>query len=384
MAEVCFAASESVSDIGPLGQIGNLVEIYVDIEYIKYRAEQGGRVDVFPSPTANDFFDVAGDRCDQFGRFLKSKRPVIDESLIIDWCRLRKARDGDKSMVPDIITNDGDWREFYELKPASTSSIGKGRQKIRNFQDIDAGFQLQYFPGTRWSPNIRQVVWNGTWLGSPAKCFLVVVLHEEALLTYKFCVEVSADTVNEWAIKTMFRMVILAAILSRSPLLVGAAAAILLAPRLRSPLLGDIGWNRRNDASDVRYAQRLLNSWLGPTGQPLLAVDGLFGGNTESAIIAFQRDVASFVNPDGWIAPGQLTMRTLETFQMHQWVTGMDAGFLPMDEMMHLAALGDVGSMLQRQGNEEPEPLSVDSEAMLDSVEVLATLAQQYFDLLHA
>lgn len=56
---------------------------------------------------------------------------------------------------------------------------------------------------------------------------------------------------NEWAIKTMFKMVIVAAILSRNPILVGAAAAILLAPRLRSPLVSEVGRGRANLEPDV-------------------------------------------------------------------------------------------------------------------------------------
>lgn len=96
-------------------------------------------------------------------------------------------------MVPDIITNDGQWRD-YELKPASTSSIGKGRQKLRNFAEIDAGFQLQYIAGDRWSPAIRQIVWNGTWLGSPAGTTSWSNLREPRLLTYKFCVEVNLQS----------------------------------------------------------------------------------------------------------------------------------------------------------------------------------------------
>lgn len=382
MVELCFAASEAVSQIAPLSEIGNLVEIFVDVEYIKFRGDEGGRVNLYPSPTANDFFDIAGDRCGLFAGFIKLKRPAVDEALIEDWCRLRKARDGDKSMVPDIITNDGQWREYYELKPASTSSIGKGRQKLRNFAEIDAGFQLQYIAGDRWSPAIRQIVWNGTWLGSPAKCYLVVELREPGLLTYKFCVEVNAESVNEWAIKTMFKMVIVAAILSRNPILVGAAAAILLAPRLRSPLVSEVGRGRANLEPDVRYVQRLLNSWLGQSAQTLLATDGRFGNLTGGAIVAFQRDYAGFVNPDGWIGPGKQTIAALESHEMGTWSPGIDSGFLSPEDLTLLAPPEQITSMMARAGNEEPEPFTVDTESEHDLLEVLTALAQDYFDAL--
>ncbi|MBD3756784.1 MAG: peptidoglycan-binding protein [Microbacterium sp.] len=384
MVELCFAASEAVSEIAPLSDIGNLVEIFVDIEYIRFRNNQGGRVDLYPSPTANDFFDIAGDRCGQFAGFIKMKRPSVDETLIEDWCRQRKARDGDKSMVPDIITNEGAWREYYELKPASTSSIGKGRQKLRNFAEIDAGFQLQYVAGSRWSPSIRQLVWNGTWLGSPAKCYLVVELLEPGLITYKFCVEVTAESVNEWAIKTMFKMVIVAAILSRNPIFVGAAAAILLAPRLRSPLVSQVGWGRPNREPDVRYVQRLLNAWLGPGGQALLSTDGRFGDLTAGAIVAFQRDYAGFVNPDGWIAPGKQTIAALESQEMGTWAPGVSDHFLTPEELALLAPPEEIATMMARSGNEEPEPYSVDPEVQNDPLEVLTTLTQGYLDSLHA
>src|SRR5918995_2936813 len=142
--ERCFAGNETGASSKDLGMMGNIIETGVMLDYIINRKLRGGTVDIFPSSTARDFFDVNSDRCEALAAFLKLRNSFVDETVIRDFCRQRKVRDGDKSLVPDIITHDGDLKEFYEVKSASTKGRSDGRQKIRNFCELNAGHGLPY------------------------------------------------------------------------------------------------------------------------------------------------------------------------------------------------------------------------------------------------
>ena len=62
--------------------MGNLIEIVVVDDYMKDRQARGGTVDVFPSPTARDFFDLHDDRCEALAAFMKRRNSFVDETLI--------------------------------------------------------------------------------------------------------------------------------------------------------------------------------------------------------------------------------------------------------------------------------------------------------------
>jgi diadenosine tetraphosphate (Ap4A) HIT family hydrolase len=62
--------------------MGNLIEIVVVDDYMKDRQARGGTVDVFPSPTARDFFDLHDDRCEALAAFMKLRNSFVDETLI--------------------------------------------------------------------------------------------------------------------------------------------------------------------------------------------------------------------------------------------------------------------------------------------------------------
>lgn len=299
--EKCFAGSASGANTETLSIVGNIVEVVVMVDYLTHRVSNGGAPIVFDAPGATDFFDVKGDRCEQFARFLKLKNAHVDQALIDAFCRQRKVRDGDKSMVPDIITHEGALREFYEVKPASTTGRRDGRQKIRNFCELNAGHGMPYCSdpnpeggavprGNTYNPNYRRVFWRGQYSSIPAQVSLRFERDSDSLVLYRFCVEVTPEVVNETVLLLLVKAAIVTLILTRGAaigVLVPAAAAYLLF--MRSPLLGSVGQNGANGRADAKYAQRLLNQWRAPRGLPLLAVDGVPGNNTITAIRDFQR-----------------------------------------------------------------------------------------------
>ncbi len=335
--EQCFAASDSGSPPRLLSLLGNVVEIVVVADYMRDRVARGGVVDVFPSPTARDFFDLHDDRCEALAAFMTLKNPSVDEALVRDFCRQRKVRDGDKSMVPDIITHDPPLLEFYEIKPASTSGKAAGRQKIRNFDELRSGMQTAYQPGTAYSPNVRKVFWTGVWAGVPARVSLSFFRDADALLVYQFCVEVTAETVSQAVLFLILRAAIVAVLLTKNPVLVPAIArlSLLLA---RSPLLQSVGAGGVNDPTDTRYVQRLLNDWRGRRGLPLLDVDGVVGPLTTDAVVTFQQ--AETGGSDGRVDVGGAAILALEQLHVDSLPEGADPELLDPD---HRAGLDEVG-----------------------------------------
>lgn len=119
-----------------------------------------------------------------------------------------------------------------------------------------------------------------------------------------------------------------------------------------------------------------------PVGTDTSRPDGRFVNlTTGSAIVAFQRDCAGFVNPDGWIGPGKQTIAALESHEMGTWSPGIDSGYIPGTSCSSRRQ-GTESAMMARAGNEEPEPFTVDTESEHDLLEVLTALTQDYFDAL--
>jgi hypothetical protein len=212
----------------------------------------------------------------------------------------------------------GDLKEFYEIKSASPTGYSDGAQKIRNFCELNAGHLLPYCEdtdeglrrrGTAYSPHYKRVFWNGTYFGQPVKVSLQFTREADSLIIYKYCVEITAETVAEAVFYLMLRAAIAAIILTRNPVVVIPATAPALVPflMLRSPLLQSVGDGGINAASDTRYVQLQLNDWRGRRGLSLLTVDGLSGPNTRGAIVAFQQSETSIV--DGRVDPNGPAIR---------------------------------------------------------------------------
>lgn len=395
--EQCFAGNMTGARARFLGVMGNLIEVVVMIDYLEDRVRRGGTVDVFPSPTARDFFDLKGDRCDAFATFLSQRNPFANKALIEDFCRQRKIRDGDKTMVPDFITHDGTLTEVYEVKPAPPSGRDAGRKKLRNFCELSAGHGLPYCqdtgeqPGStprghQYSPNYKKVFWTGVWAGVPARVSLQFYRDGESMILYKFCVEINAETVSQAAMLLCIRAAIVMVILTRGTILVGAGAVVrALLPLLRSPLLQSVGTDGRNDVADTRYVQRLLNDWRGRRNLPLLVVDGLHGRLTNGAITEFQTAETGAV--DGRVDAGGLAIRRLEELHLEELANGVASDFLDHDHRR--TWLDDVtyAMVLAAPGNEDPPstgafdptPIDVFTTAVAETQEYLQALRDEVF-----
>jgi hypothetical protein len=391
--ERCFAGNVSGANSQFLGFMGNIIEVVVMADYIRDRVNRGGIVDIFPSLTARDFFDLKDDRCEALAAFLKLRNPFIDEGLVRDFCRQRKVRDGDKSLVPDIITHDGDLREFYEVKSASPTGRKDGAQKIRNFCELNAGHGMPYCEdvgeepqarprGTAYSPQFKQVFVSGTWQGIPVRVSLQFTREANSLILYKYCVEISAETVSEAAFFLVLRIAIAMVILTRNPVLavgVAAGAAAVLAPTPRSPLLQSVGDGGVNAAPDTRYVQLLLNDWRGRRDLPLLTVDGLHGRNTRDAIITFQQSETGIV--DGRVDPEGPAILALERLHLNAMSEGVAGDFLEPGQRAELLDDASFTLVIAAPGNAD-EPGGGD----LRPVDVLDTVrsdVQAYFQTLH-
>jgi hypothetical protein len=70
-----------------------------------------------------------------------------------------------------------------------------------------------------------------------------------------------------------------------------------------------VGYCGTNYKNDVVYVQTLLNKNM---GTPPLAIDGVCGKNTISAIVNFQAEIVCLSKPDGRIDPGGVTIKHLE------------------------------------------------------------------------
>ena len=72
-----------------------------------------------------------------------------------------------------------------------------------------------------------------------------------------------------------------------------------------------VGDGGRNNKSDTRIVQKLLNNFINALGLPALLVDGDCGAITIAAIRKFQKQIVGLSNPDGRVDPGGRTIGAL-------------------------------------------------------------------------
>ncbi|WP_404292117.1 hypothetical protein ACD578_07785 [Microvirga sp. RSM25] len=351
--------------------IGNMVELHINAKYSDWKLSNGRVCVPHPLPLSTDFFDALDDTCFRLAEFLKSKDSFVDSDAAENWCKMRKARDGDKSLVPDIVSNDtsfnnGSIKEFYEIKSDSPSSRAAGRQKVANFNEMLAGLQIQYAEGDKYSPNGKTLVYSGTWACNPIKWYLRWSRVEGCIIGYKFCAEVSSATIQEAALVLALRMALLMLALSRSPAAAAATAGILA--QIRSPLLQSVGENGVNSTNDVQYVQLLINDWRGRNGLNPIPVDGSPSDVLNSAIEEFSTAVMN--SNIRRIDPNSPDIKMLE--QVH-----FEAGLNDVSDEFQITALGaqlvDILDLIMRAD----EGISLDPEA------TIAAALQYYLDRMH-
>lgn len=376
MAEFCFTPRQTGVPRRLASAFGAVPELITQGDYC--RSKGGCSIFLRPSPTMpTDFFDgITGfHACDHMAAFLKLRNPYVDEGAIAGWCSMPKADPDDRSLVPDIITHQPERTEFYEIKPGSDEGRAAGRRKIANFGSLCAGHGMPYQAGVQYTPNIRLLVFDGTWLTVPAKGYLRIEFDEPGLIVYRICVESSAELLTEAAAKLLIKMIVAALILlaTRAPALVGGAVAagVLLITLTNSPLRASVGADGEQDPADTRYVRALLDEWRSAADLPAIGVDGEVSQETLEAIAAFQQEEFGAVT--GVIEPGDDSIRTLE----RQHLTRLLAAAVADDALL----TADGGGFDDRAA----VLVDIDEDgSVLDLPAELATAVGDYLDTLYS
>jgi len=389
----CFTPGQVLLNPLATSAIGEVAEVIIKADYC---AAKGGCQEFlkFPPPNPqNDFFDVAMgfSRCRHLAAYLKLHNPTVDEVAIGQNCEAKK-QGIFRFPVPDIITHDlpPGRLEFYEIKPNSTSGRRGADDKVYWFLALSHIFGLPYLAGDQYTPDKRILVWDGTWLGSPAKVHFHWFWSKKGVLLYEFCIEANLDTLLEMLWKQLIKAVILILILiiletpspipepgpapglppkipNPFPIPAPVPVPAFLAPAqsMTSPLQQSVGNGPAragvNAVEDVSYVQLMLNHWLSTQGLAQLDVDGAVGPLTEGAIHSFQQQVTGI--DDGVIDAGGPAIAALE--QSH-WLAVLESFVYGFDGPL--------------QGEFTTEDNDDDNLVAYTADEVNSESAQDYYD----
>ncbi|WP_338663164.1 hypothetical protein VQH23_23880 [Pararoseomonas sp. SCSIO 73927] len=218
----CFAPSFGVSrDTAKL--FGLIAETTIGGFYLKDR----GKPFFFPV-TDQDFGDFTAGFANVtlYTAFLKMKNPHLRLSQLLD---MRRKLGGDESgslfKVPDLVTDNGAIRQFYEIKPNSATGLRDGDEKLANLSAFCDFFKVSYKPGTAWSPDKRLLLYDGVIeaVELRVKVFFHFFRVQPGLIVYELCIE-AGIAIEDIVAKIIVGVVVLAIIFGPE-ILAGVAAA---------------------------------------------------------------------------------------------------------------------------------------------------------------
>jgi hypothetical protein len=90
---------------------------------------------------------------------------------------------------PDIMTDNGARRDYYEIKPFSPDGVAAGMAKLVEIVAFMSLLSLPYVPGTTYSPSKDIPMLSGMVLGEPLAVSLNVQRHLPGLVTYSLCLQ---------------------------------------------------------------------------------------------------------------------------------------------------------------------------------------------------
>jgi hypothetical protein len=137
----CVTPKDLWSDVAEQQQMEREIERII-VGHFRGQPAAQGAIDIFVDPGSNGPQAVTDWLArNSFGR-------VINKKQMMDGFQNKKYR------VPDIITNRGALAksEFYEIKPKS--AISEGVEKIAKFSQLNTDFNLLFFPGEDYDPNM--------------------------------------------------------------------------------------------------------------------------------------------------------------------------------------------------------------------------------------
>jgi hypothetical protein len=202
-------------------ELGLLAESVAGAKYLK----DMGRPAFFPAPPATDFFDISHGfgNTSLYAAFLGARFT----SLTPD--RLVQLSDDKLLKIPDLATDVPSQREFYEVKPGSSSGISAGRRKIANIQGFYSRFSVPLVAGVQWSPDFRFRLFQGGLLGLEVDVFLHFWRPEAALVLYEVCAEGRTRRLTNAEVAMIIAAVLLAVL---AEVFSGGAATPVLVPLL--------------------------------------------------------------------------------------------------------------------------------------------------------
>lgn len=171
---LCIPPSAIVAP-GPAAQFGELAEkIIIDAAY----CTQMGC-----APFATDYFDnpIAA----SYVAFIVAHNPRLNNARDIATLAIASLIGLNR---PDILTDNGVRREFYEIKPNSPTGLVAGAAKLLAIEAFMGIWSLPYVPGTVYipaTPMIKVAVVNvGPW---PVEVFLRILRPAPGLIVYDVC-----------------------------------------------------------------------------------------------------------------------------------------------------------------------------------------------------
>ncbi|MEU6622634.1 peptidoglycan-binding protein [Streptomyces litmocidini] len=343
----CKSPAEVFDTQEEIQAVADWVESIVDHDYCRHLKKEGfGGCELwFPSSGGKlDFFDidVGKHRCENMADYLKFHNSHVNRQAIVDQCLASSPKLMDVK-VPDIISHRFSRSEFYEIKPDSASGRKKGKDKIGWFMLLckPDKANLPYKAGTSYKPNFVVDLPGGNALGGKYKIVVHIEWEVDGLILYRLCL-VSTRPRQDDGCTALLRAGALAAVVrirlseqDTQTVLDGLLAAA-ESPQQHAVGRASGAGAAPNLRDDVMYVQLLLNDWHGRQGTALIAEDGLFGPQTDGAIISFQQSVTGI--PDGRVDVGGPAITALERGHLR---AAFAPGMLNPDQLPTLTLHGD-------------------------------------------
>ena len=355
----CFAASAFIKS-PPfsedqrrriLGLIGEMAEAVIGRDYLHNEIKHPNWA---PLPPALDFHDANKGFASksQYLTFIFNHNPSVDRTKaeqILE--RAIPGPDGQILCIPDFMSQASPQQErFYEVKPDSDDGTREADKKMAFVHAFMQSLDLPYRPGVSWKPNTQFPFFTGLIFGLSVTVSFHYERHKtiQGVVVYHFCIEVRS-LVPIWLLLLILAIIIIAILFPEipfpdpvpvpapKPLPIPKPIPVPIPPPQPVPvpararqapstlplslcqaaLQGSVGRGGSNNRHDVELVQLLLNGWMDASRQPALAIDGLAGPRTLSAIISFQREYSpAFI--DGRIDPGGPTLFQLGEMTLSQ------------------------------------------------------------------
>lgn len=237
LASLCLAPIDADLSSVTASFFGKIAETTISRHYLRHR----GKPAFFPLSTT-DFEDItAGWRnVELYLAFLKMNNPKLSVSQLLDMRKSLRSEKGSLTKIPDIMTHDGELREFYEIKPNNPDGVTKGVDKIANIKAFLDFFGLRsYGAGIGWKPDTKILLFEGhlpellPTMSIPVK--IKVFFHFKwlvpGLVVYEICVEPDL-ALEELVIKAIAAAIVLVIVFGPEILAAIAAAGEVLIPIL--------------------------------------------------------------------------------------------------------------------------------------------------------